>query len=66
MAFCSPKHEIDMWGYYCETWCKECQVNQRYCKVCETYYGEGQRHEGFECNQRLKVLLDKQLSFNFK
>lgn len=64
-SFFSPVHEIDPWGYYCESWCKKCKECQRYCKTCETYYGEGQRHEGYECNKRLKELLDKQLSFPF-
>lgn len=52
-----------MWGYYCETWCEECKSHQRFCNKCESYYGEGQSH--YDCDQKLKALLDKQLSFSF-
>lgn len=62
------KHETDMWGYHCESWCKECVKDQVYCPACESYYGAGQWHgvgKDSECEKRLKALLAKQLSFPF-
>ena len=58
-------HEIDMWGYYCEPWCKACEKERWVCLRCDLNYGSGQWHSTEECNRRLKAEKDKQLAFPF-
>jgi hypothetical protein len=58
-------HEIDMWGYYCESWCRACETDRRVCERCDLNHGSGQFHSLDQCNQHLQAEKDKQLSFSF-
>lgn len=58
-------HEIDMWGYYCESWCKECQKDRRICERCGLNYGAGQWHGTEACDKVVAAEKAKQLSFPF-
>lgn len=58
-------HEIDMWGYYCESWCRACEQDRRICERCGFNHGVGQWHGIEACNKVIQDEKDKQLSFSF-
>lgn len=65
MAERKLSHEIDMWGYYCETYCRACDVERRTCEKCGLNYGVGQWHGEEACNKVIQAEKAKQLSFRF-
>lgn len=54
-------HEIDMWGYYCDTWCRACITDTRKCRHCDTIHGVGQRHGPEDCEKVFQEERDRQL-----
>lgn len=59
-------HIIDMWGYYCEPWCKACERDVRTCKNCGTVHGSGQHHSSDDCEKVFQAERDLQLKFAFE
>jgi hypothetical protein len=59
-------HEIDMWGYWCENWCRACITDTEKCPHCDTVHGVGQRHDSADCEKVFQAERDRQLKlFDF-